>query len=110
MANLRDRKYSYPGEIESLRNKGPFYLFAIDADPKIRYQRITQRASETDSINFETFLSNEAREMQSNDPNNQNLAACISKADFLFQNNNSVDALYKQVDKAIKQIEKQQND
>lgn len=95
-----------PGEIESLRNKGPFYLFAIDADPKIRYQRITQRASETDSINFETFLSNEAREMQSNDPNNQNLAACISKADFLFQNNGSVDALYKQVDKAIKQIEK----
>jgi dephospho-CoA kinase len=99
-----------PGEIESLRNKGPFYLFAIDADPKIRYQRITQRASETDSINFETFLSNEAREMQSNDPNSQNLAACISKADFLFRNNNSVDALYKQVDKAIKQIEKQQYD
>ncbi len=99
-----------PGEIDSLRKKGPFYLFAIDADPKIRYHRITQRASETDSISFETFLSNEAREMQSTDPNNQNLAACISKADYLFNNNGLVDELFKQVDTAIKQIEKQQND
>ncbi len=74
-----------PGEIDSLRQKGPFYLFAIDADPPIRYKRITHRASETDSISFETFLSNEAREMQSNNPNNQTLLPASAKQILFFK-------------------------
>jgi len=42
-----------PGEFYSLRQKGNFTLFAIDADPEIRYERIKQRNSETDQITFE---------------------------------------------------------
>ena len=51
------------GEITSLRKQENFYLFAVDADQKLRYTRIVERASETDKINFETFVDNELREM-----------------------------------------------
>lgn len=99
-----------PGEIASLRSKGNFYLFAVDAEPKLRYARISQRASVTDAVSYETFLSNEQREMNTDDPNKQNLSACISQADFVFINNSDVENLIHQVEKAIQTIEnKQQN-
>jgi dephospho-CoA kinase len=84
-----------PGEVESLREKGNFLLFAVDADPVLRYDRIVMRNSETDRISYKTFISNEEREMQSNDPAKQNIGKCIEQADFIFYNNSSVDDLYK---------------
>ena len=93
-----------PGEVEFLRKQGHFYLFAVDADPKIRYERIKKRGSETDHIDFETFLSNEAREMNTTDPNKQNLSRCIEMADFRFENNGNREALYGEVDRVLHQI------
>ena len=87
-----------PGEIASLRVKDNFSLWAIDADPKIRYERIVARQSETDKISFETFLANEQREMTTDDPTKQNLAECIRQADILFTNNSSIEELYKQIE------------
>jgi len=86
-----------PGEIESLRAKENFSLWAVDADPKIRYERITARKSETDQISYETFLANEQREMTAEDPAKQNLAACIRQADRLFINNGDLEKLYRQI-------------
>ena len=93
-----------PGEIASLKKKGRFILFAVDADPAIRFARITERKSETDSIDFETFIQNEAREMDSDDPNKQNLKACIKQADFVFDNNGSVAELVDKVELVLQQI------
>ncbi len=93
-----------PGEIELLRKKPDFYLLAVDADPKVRYERIVLRNSETDNISFETFLENEKREMQSNDPNKQNLSACIKQADYVINNNGSLEQLKKQVEEFCKQL------
>ena len=93
-----------PGEVDFLRKQGNFYLFAVDAGPKIRYERIRQRASETDHIDFDTFLSNEAREMTATDPNKQNLGKCIRMADFRFDNNGDFTALFEEVDRVIKKI------
>jgi dephospho-CoA kinase len=89
------------GEVTALKEKGGFYLFAVDADSKLRYNRVVLRGSETDKISYETFLENEAREMNSDDPNKQNLAACQALADFKFENNGTFDQLYSQVEKAI---------
>ena len=94
-----------PGEIKSLRSKGQFYLWAVDADPKVRYERIKLRQSETDAVSYETFLSNEAREMHSDDPNKQNLQACIDQADEVFENNGDIEKLYQQVENALKTIQ-----
>ncbi|MBO4402652.1 MAG: AAA family ATPase [Bacteroidales bacterium] len=95
------------GEVLALRQKPHFYLFAVDADPKIRYERVVLRNSETDHIDYETFISNEQREFISTDPNRQNLSKCIQMADFLFQNNGDRDALYAQVDAVMAQIRKE---
>lgn len=90
-----------PGEITSLRKCAQFVLFAVDGDPKIRYERIIRRGSATDGISFETFLSNENREMQSTNPNHQNLAECIRQADYTFSNNGTIEELHQQIEKVL---------
>lgn len=94
-----------PGEVISLRSKGNFKLFAVDADPQIRYERIKIRNSSTDQVSFETFIENERREMSSTDPNKQNISWCIEHADFKFKNNNNKELLYHQVEDIIKIIQ-----
>ena len=92
-----------PGEIDSLQAKGNFQLWAVDADPEIRYQRAVLRNSETDHVTYEIFLANEQREMTSTDPNKQNLSVCIARANVVFHNNGSREDLFHEVDCAMKQ-------
>lgn len=92
------------GEIETLRKKGNFTLLAVDADPKIRYERISTRGTSTDDINFEKFLTDEQREMISNDPNKQNLSECIKRADFVIFNNGSLEELNEKIEKILQII------
>ena len=95
-----------PGEITSLRKHKNFYLLAIDANPKIRYNRIVERNTETDKISYQTFLENEQREMTSADPNKQNLSKCIAEADFKLQNDSNFEELYITLQHIINQINK----
>ncbi len=92
------------GEVESLRSKGAFCLFSVDALPDLRYERIVKRASETDHISFETFLANEQREMNSDKPNEQNLKKCIEMADFRFSNNGTIQDLEQAVEAVLKEV------
>ncbi len=93
-----------PGEVESLRQQEHFLLFAVDADPEIRYERVVGRGSETDHISYETFLENEAREMSSTDPNHQNIGRCMQMADYVFMNNGDFEDLYRQVEAVLQEI------
>ena len=95
-----------PGEIASLRQKGEFYLFAVDANQRVRYERIHLRGSETDHVSFETFQANEEREMTATDPNKQNLGECIKQADFVFMNDGSIEELHAEVEKVLQKLEK----
>ncbi len=90
------------GEIESLRKKGNFILLAVNADPKIRYQRVTKRLASTDNVSFEKFLADEEREMESTDPNKQNLKKCIEMADFVIENNGTIEELNSKLEEIIK--------
>lgn len=92
------------GEINALRSKGNFCLFAIDADPEIRYPRAIQRGSETDSISFETFIANEEREWANTDPTKGNLRRCIELSDYQFINDGSLEDLFTQIDKALEDL------
>jgi len=92
------------GEVESLRKKGNFTLLAVDADPKIRYERILKRSTSTDNISFEKFLADEEREMASTDPNKQNLKKCIEMADFTIVNNKDINFLNQQIEEIYGQI------
>lgn len=93
------------GEIEALKKLGNFILIGVDADPKIRYERILNRASETDNISFDEFLENENREMISKDPNSQNIKACMYRANIIFDNSKDFEYLYKQLNDYLLKIE-----
>lgn len=92
------------GEVEAMKNKEDFYLLAVDADIKVRYGRIQSRGSETDLVSFEQFSAQEEREMHSEDPNKQNLAECIRRADFVLDNNGSFGSLYRQLKDVLEKI------
>lgn len=92
------------GEVEKLREENDFFLVAIDAQAQTRYERAFARASETDKIRFEEFLHNEQREMNNSDPTKQNLQGCISMADFVVENNGSVEELETKVEAILAKI------
>jgi dephospho-CoA kinase len=92
------------GEVNALHAKGNFNLFAVDADQRTRYERIVERASETDKVSFETFVANENREMNSTDPNKQNISACMKLADYKFVNDGNFEDLYSEVDLVLQKI------
>lgn len=93
------------GEIETLRKKGKFILFAIDAEQKLRYDRSVLRASEKDSVSFEEFVSQENFESKNKEPFKQNLFDCMDLADYKFLNNGSLDELEKNVENVLEMIE-----
>jgi dephospho-CoA kinase len=90
-----------PGEVFSLRKKGRFILLSVDADPETRYGRIRLRQSQTDQIDYQTFIDNENREMNSSDPNAQNLSKCIELADYQLWNNGTVEQLHRVVEEIL---------
>jgi len=90
-----------PGEIDYLKGKGNFLLIAVDADPEIRYERIKSRGSSTDRVDYKKFLDDERREMNSTDPNSQNLQQCIARADIRLMNNGTIEQLIGSVEKQL---------
>jgi len=91
-----------PGEVEFLKEHSEFVLFAVDADPNLRYERVQKRKSATDRIDFNTFMSDEQKEMQNEEPHKQNLAMCIRISNYKFRNNVTVEMFYKKIRKTLK--------
>ncbi|HOR02329.1 MAG TPA: AAA family ATPase [Candidatus Woesebacteria bacterium] len=89
------------GEIELLKKKGKFVLLAVDADQKLRYERNSKRGTVTDEISLAEFVASEKKEWESEDSNKQNLKKCIEKADFLIENNGTIEELNKKVEKIL---------
>jgi dCMP deaminase len=86
-----------PAEAELIKKKNGI-LIAVDANAQLRYSRIIIRQSETDNISFEEFLEHEKREMNSINPNHQNISICIKMADFILENNKDIQNLQRQVE------------
>lgn len=81
-------------------------LFGVDADPHLRYERIVLRKSETDRIDFDTFIAQEKREMTSPDPAKQNILGVMALADYTLTNDGTVEELRAQVDRILEEIKK----
>jgi dephospho-CoA kinase len=93
------------GEVNALKAAGG-YLIAVDADPKIRYERVILRGSETDKISFDKFMADEERESQSNDPGVQNLRKVMAMADAAIVNDGTEEDLYKKVDAILESVKR----
>jgi dCMP deaminase len=102
---LLDKDHNYvvdsirnPYEIEVLRRRKDFTLFALDADPKIRFERSRNRGRESAAETFEQFGQEEARELSSDNPANQQLLATLSAADVMVTNNGTLEDLHRKLD------------
>lgn len=87
-------------EAQFIKSQGGL-IWAIDADQKVRYERILGRGSSTDDVTFDKFLENEKKEMTSDDPNEQNVSGVIKMADKVFVNNSKLEELLKRIDKEL---------
>ena len=91
-------------EIKPIKDRDNSYLIAVDADPEIRFSRIKKRGSETDDLDFKEFLLEEMMEAENEDPNKQNLKACIAIADFKILNNGTKEEFISKVDEILEKI------
>lgn len=92
-----------PGEAQYVKDLGGVLVW-VDADPKIRYGRISQRQRSTeDNKTYEQFLTEEQEEMhQSGDEATLNLSAVKDKADvFLTNDGNDIEMFIKSAEKAL---------
>lgn len=87
-------------DIVDLKDLPGFCLISIDAEAKIRYQRMKDRNENKgdDQKSFEQFLEDGAREAELEIPQ------VMSKARYQLDNNGSLDQLYSQIDEIINNL------
>ena len=90
-----------PSEVEVLRKRGGFTLLGIDADPEIRFERSRKRGRENAAGTLEQFLNEERKELDSEDPAQQQLNATGRLADLTVANNGSLDELHRRLDQIL---------
>ena len=93
------------GEADFLRENG-VVLFAVNADRKLRYERSARRGSRTDDVSFETWVAQEEREWHNEATHDMNVPGVMALADYIFENNGSLEELHKQVDAQLRQAKK----
>jgi dCMP deaminase len=87
-----------PSEVEVLKSRKDFTLLALDAEPRIRFERTRIRGRESAAQTLEHFLQEESRELASADPANQQLLATISAAEHTVANNGTLEDLHRTLD------------
>ena len=87
-------------EAEFLRSAGAF-LLAVDADRKLRYERITERGLSTDHVDFDTWVAQEEAELASTDPSGMNVIGVMRMADARIENDGTLEELHAKVDEVL---------
>ena len=90
-----------PIEVEVLRRRRDFVLLTIDADPAIRFERSRIRGRESAAQNLGQFMVEENRELESENPANQQLLATGEKADAVVLNNGTIAELHAKLDELL---------
>jgi len=88
-------------EVGVLRKRSDFTLLGLEADPEIRFQRSRQRGRENAAHTFELFLEEESPELDSTDPNRQQLNATLNMADQMVSNNGTLEELHRRLDQLL---------
>lgn len=83
----------HPAEVEMLRNQNHFYLLSIEAEPKVRFERIRLRSREQDTLSYEAFVAQEAKEAAGKKPTDQQLNQTLEIADARLENNGTLEEL-----------------
>ncbi len=90
-----------PYEVEVLKRRRDFTLLALEADESIRFERSRRRGRESAAQTLQQFIEEEARELDSNNPANQQLHATRQKADLVVTNNGTLEELHRRLDELL---------
>mgnify|MGYP001613980991 CR=1 FL=1 len=99
-----------PAEINELKNIelkkiSKFYLIALDAPQKIRYQRVIQRNKLSDPKTWEGFLEIDERDFGKDEPEyGQQVEKCMKMADYFISNGFALKTFEKQIEKVYNKI------
>jgi dephospho-CoA kinase len=92
-----------PGEIEYLRTIPGFFLIAVDASQKVRFQRLLARAKPWDPKDWETFKKVDGRDSgDTKHTNGQQVRACMDLADIQLQNNTDLAHFHEEIEKNLR--------
>jgi dephospho-CoA kinase len=96
-----------PAEVHLLQQHKATIL-AITASQEARYLRASKRQNKKDYGDFTTFITRDDYELDTTNPNGQNLKAVISLGDIFIDNDDSQKVLIKKVDEIMTQLKKNQ--
>ncbi|MFW6136824.1 MAG: AAA family ATPase, partial [Candidatus Aminicenantaceae bacterium] len=87
-------------EVEYFRRRTGFILLALDAPPEIRFQRVRERGRRESAVTLEEFILKEREEMTEK-KTGQQLALCMTAADYQIVNDGSLDDLHRHLEKFL---------
>lgn len=93
-----------PAEVKALKKRADFTLINVDADQKIRFERIKKRARENDPTEFDEFVRLENEELVNHNPAAQQLVETAKLADYTVTNNDAMRELESQIKDTLKII------
>ncbi len=95
-----------PAEIDSLRNLlTNFFLVAVDAPEKVRFERMISRNRESDPITWENFVRVDKKDKGVGEKSSgQGVGKCIKKAKFVLINDGSLEEVNKKVERLYEDI------
>lgn len=96
--------FRHPEEVKVFRSRPDFCLWAIEAEPEVRFQRLKERSRENDPQTFEEFLELERQECSSEEEAGQQLEATEALADFHIPNSTTREDLHRVIGDTLRQL------
>ena len=94
-----------PWEVLELQKTKDFYLFSIDADQELRFERVLSRSKESDPKTREKFLEIDNRDFGIWEPQDgQQVGKCMEMANFHIQNNGDLEEYIHQINTSFNSI------
>ncbi len=92
------------GEATYLHSVGGV-LIGVDADIRVRYERIIKRKEGTkDNVTFEQFVNDTEREDEGQTGKGPHIRAVLKMADYIVENNGTLEELHAQIEEVLVQI------
>jgi dephospho-CoA kinase len=93
--------FRQPPQLDYLEKNANLILIAVDADPKLRHDRVMARGTVEEFPQLDSFLAHEQEENSGDSP--MRLFDCMARAKYKILNNSDLAALFHATDEVLKE-------